>query len=46
MKRIIKINVYTIIGTLIYIITFFNTNMFNKKILKYICMIVFGLFLV
>ena len=46
MKRIIKINVYTIIGTLIYIITFFNTNMFNYNILKYICMIVVGLFLV
>ena len=36
MKRIIKINVYTIIGTLIYIITFFNTDMFNYNILKYI----------
>lgn len=46
MKRIIKINVYTIIGTLIYIITFFNTDMFNYNILKYICMIVVGLFLV
>lgn len=46
MKKVIKINIDTLIGIFIYMMVFFNTSLFNYNILKYCCIVIIGLFLI
>ena len=42
MNKTLKINIYGLIGTLIYLTTFFNPTTFNYNNLKYLLIVIIG----